>query len=333
MKYGRLYVALIVIFMSLGITGAATAATVEETEDLAIEFRGILEVGAVGADETHPQVTGPRIGMARLAGRGVYEDLGRFFVQYDASSGDARLLDVLGVLELTDWLNLRLGYFKTPISTDYNISASQKPFPGRALVADLTPRRAAGGELAAELPLGEATTAFHLGIFQPGFPDAPPASGDLYTARAEITWPMGLGLHLGYVDHFDQIEVVDDEDAAFYVEQPRLIDLAATYSDDDWFGHIEAVIAPHRDPGFVPAGVYVAVGHRIGNLEEETTFEPIVGYDFIALDTDFPFHRIRAGMNAYLLDYRVVPNIHYEMNIGADSSVGHAVFGLLRIAM
>ena len=332
-EYRRVIGAIVAVLLCVAVSQDAGAETVEETEEVTIEFRGLVEAGSVWATDAHGLSTGPRIGMARLAGRATYEDLGRFFVQVDGASGNVGLLDALAVLEIQNWLHLRAGYFKTPTSTDYNISASQKPFPARALVADLTPRRAPGVEVWAQAELGDAVAAIHVGEFLPGFPGEPATSGGLFAARAEVEWPVGLGLHVGYADHFDRLEWPDDEDVPFYVSQPRLVDLAATFSNDDWFGHAEVVMAPHRDPGYAPAGVYVAVGHRVGTIAEELTLEPIVGYDLVAVDTEFLFHRVRTGLNAYLLDYRVVPNVHYEMTIGPDSSVEHAVLGLLRIAM
>ncbi|MFU8805909.1 MAG: hypothetical protein ACNA8W_19000 [Bradymonadaceae bacterium] len=333
MSSSRIRVAFIALFTASQLyTAQARAHTIVETDELSVELRALAEAGYIVADDVHSRSTGPHVGMARLSTRATYNDIGRVFVQYEAASGEARLLDLLGILYITDWFHLRLGYFKTPTSVDYNISTARKPFPTRALVTELTPRRRAGAELLFEAPLGSATGRLHTGVFSPRPLGVPADRRLLLASRAEILWPFGLGLHLGYSDHFDTVDR-DEPGEPFFIAQPRLVDIAATFRTTRWWAHVEAVIAPHRDPAYVPAGVYAAVAHRFGDLQTQPTLEPILGYDLVIPDVDLPFHRIRAGVNTYLLDHRVVPNVHYEMTIDADGRLGHAAYALLRVGI
>lgn len=334
-SFRSLLATLITLATLLIASPGAWGATLLETDELEIEFRGMVEAGAVWAGEFSSRQSGPRVGLARLSGRATYDDLGRVFVQYEAASGSARLLDALAVLYITDWLHLRLGYFKTPVSADYNVSTARKPFPSRSLVSELTPRRGGGGELFVEAPFAGATTSLYLGAFDPGFLSDAPDGTALLTARAEIKWPMGLGFHLGYSDHFGAADWDDSEVATvpFFIDQPRLIDVAATFETTRWFAQAEAVIAPHRAPAFLPAGIYLAAAHRFGDRRQEPTLEPIIGYDFITTDAETSFHRLRAGLNAYLLDFRIVPNLHYELTVDGEGQMGHAVLALLRMGI
>lgn len=307
------------------------AMTIAENEELTLELRGLGEAGYILADEQHSRDTGPFVGMARLAVRATYHDLGRIFVQYEASSGQANLLDLLAVLYIQDWLHLRLGYFKTPTSADYNVSSAQRPFPDRALITRLTPRRRTGAELFFTAPLAGATANLYAGAFNPR-PLGEAADGAvLLAARGEIEWPFGLGLHLGYSDHFDTIER-DTPEAAFFVEHPRLISAAATFQTTRWFAHAESVLALTRPADQVFSGVYAALAYRTGDLQNEVTLEPIVGYDYVLPNEEAGFHRVRAGLNAYLLNYRVVPNVHYEMTIPGEGELAHALLALLRMS-
>lgn len=250
----------------------AEAMTIAENDELTLELRGLGEAGYIVADNFQSPNTGPYVGMARLAARATYKDLGRLFAQYEASSGQANLLVLLAVLYIT--ANLHAGAFN--------------------------PR-----------PFGEAAEG-----------------AVLLAARGELKWPFGLGLHVGYSDHFGTMDPTTPDDP-FFVRQPQLISGAATFQTTHWFAHLEAVVAP----GIWPAGVYAALAYRTGDLKNELSLEPIVGYDYVLPETNTPTHRARAGLNAYLLDYRVVPNIHYEMTINGVGDIGHALLALLRMSL
>jgi hypothetical protein len=318
------------VTLLLGVAGNASAVTVAEGEDYTFEIRGLGEAGYVVADEASPRLTGPYLGMARLSARMSYNDLGRIFIQYEAASGQARLLDLLAALHVTDWFHVRFGYFKTPVSVDYNITSAQRPFPARAMLTELTPKRRSGVEAMLKGTFGDVTTNLHVGAFNPRPIGQSVDAEVLLAARGEVKWPVGFGVHVGYSDHFGTVTSEDPADP-LYMTEPRLIDFALTFQNTRWFAHTETLLAPHRDDVF--AATYAALGYRFGNLRTEPTLEPIIGYDYVVPVSDQAMHRIRGGLNAYLLDYRVVPNLHYELTFDGSGQTGHAVLALLRMSL
>lgn len=334
MKNGKAL--LVLLFLaSCTLLGAPPADAVEihESEEVRIEIRALFEAGWGLASEQSSRVSGPRVGMARLSARAEYFELGRVLVQYEAAPENARLLDALGVLYIFDGLELRLGYFKTPISQDFNISASRKPFPSRAQTADLTPRRKRGSELRYTRSLDTNQLRIGVGLFDLGPLTAVSTNLLGLTVHGEFELPPGLTFHASYLENFFQPQspMEPSDELPFYLTQPRLFDLGARYGDENFYAHLEVVFAPVDT--LVPTALYAAFGLRLGDYDQEPTLEPIVGYDLRRELNSELSHRVRAGINAYLLDNRFVPNLHYEAQFQSSAPVGHAVFALLRIGI
>ncbi|MBA2664055.1 MAG: hypothetical protein H0U74_17325 [Bradymonadaceae bacterium] len=327
-------------FLGLWILVAATvfpahqayAYRVLDDEELRLDIGALAETGWALVTDDHPRDNGPYISMARLNLRADYKGLGRVFLQYEAASGAAQLLDLLTVLNLTSFWQLRAGYFKVPTSEDYVIRSAQKRFPTRSLLAGLVPRRAAGVESSFEHQFGDVTGSLQLGVFSPFGRIVEVGGGQLLSARARVALALGLAIHVGYADRVGESRPVEPTDP-FFLRHDRLIDLAAVFESGPYYLHAEVLIPPDRAYNGQPAATFVAAAYRFGEIDQGLTIEPVVGHDWVNLVVGGSQHRVRSGLNLYVLDHRLVPALHYEWTRDPAGAIGHAVLAQVRMTL
>lgn len=326
---------LIVLFLAVVLLPSqAWSFQVYEDDTYEFDVGGIARTGYGVATDAHPRLSGPFLNHARLSGRARYKGMGHVFVHLEGASGTVQMLDTIATLEPLDFWQLRAGYFRAAFSEEFLSPLATLRFPDRGLLTSLGPRRHVGVDTTLRAPIGSVTTLWTVGAFNPFGLERQEGGGQLLVGRGQLRLPWGLSFAVAWSEHVGMDRAIEEGDPAV-VRHGRLLDVSAVFDNGRTYAHAEAVAAPRHlfDDGFGsgPLGVYVAAGHRLGDIATEVTFEPVVSYDFLREgDETDDLHRVRGGVNVYLLDHRIMPGLFYEL-VHTAPTTGHAV--LLQLQM
>ena len=326
----RVVGAIVGLVVSFAVCGGATrAGALELYDEDEVSVEANVHAGAVAGAEIYSDQSddyGLALDLARVKFGASFAERASLKLQVAGSSGTVELLDAAARLRPTDGLAFQMGRYKTAVSEEYQFSAADLPFIGRALLNSLVPRRAVGFTTFGSIESGGVEIEPRAGIYQPPRTTFADPQGQLVSGRVMVTLPSQVYFHAGYAQHVftDNQLPGDGAGRVFAFDQP--LDAAVGYRTDTWNLHLEGVTV------FDPPGVDTAYGgyahalYRFGGgdeEEEELEFEPGVAYDIIVGGDDI--HRGTVGLNTYwwgtgfqtLLDYRLTYNASTESAIHA----------------
>jgi hypothetical protein len=309
----------------------AGAATILENDELTVDLNGLGEVG-LGFESPDPHAEGLRtdLRLARLKTDARLQDWGGFKLQVDARSGRFELLDLLVDITPTDWLTLRAGRFKVPVSREYLIGAPDMRFTNRALARRIAPGREVGLQLVAEQTLGQTDAELSAGLFEPGGVEFLQNDGELLVGRLLLEFPHHLEFHAAYAEHIlsdNRVPLPEDPARSRRVfPDDRQLDAAVGFHDDHWHLLLEGLTALDAPTEQVPLATHASVAYRAP--VDGIDLEPALAYDLLDR-SDHRIHRGAAALNLYWLDTDLMTTLEYEAEL-ESSHLTHAVTLLLQ---
>ncbi len=250
------------------------------------------------------------------------DDIGRAKVVGEFAGG-ASMLDVIGELTLFNPLTIRAGFYKSPLSLEFDTAPNAIPFVGRtALLGRIAPARLAGSEL--ELNIGDSDLSVEgrLGIWNP----APlPLREDRYAGQYIIP---KLGLHIGGFGqiHVAYLEHVFAENPTVPANRPapydRQVDFGVWIEPGTHFRMIaEGLVAFEGPFGDEAYGAHVQALYRIGDWENDFVYAPALAYDFVDDAQDGEEHTVRAGLNVHISQFALVTGFYYGALYNTDTEL------------
>ncbi len=313
---------ILVALAAVSVPASASAFTLLDKEDLTLQLKGWGQGGyAVLIPDTGDTARGAYVGMGRVSLGAQKKDVGRFFLQLEGASGDAKLLDLVAQIDGLPLVHIRAGKFKAPTSLEYLIAGPSHPFVNRALLVGLVPTRHVGAELVTHSGSG---VEGQVGLFRPAGANGPDAGRELLVGRVVSTAVDGLTLHASFT------EVLGDEPGAMEppdgIVHTRIIDVAVAYADEHLFAHAEVAAVVDSALEENPLGVTAWVGYNFGGAIPP---EVVVGYDLVQAG-DVRDQRARAGLNLYFWGERLVHTWNYELILNDGADAAHAIYGQLQ---
>ena len=314
----------------------ADAATLFEEEELTLEIGGLGEVGLAyeESEAARHEGLGTDVRMARLKADARWRDLGGFKLQIDGKSGSVELLDLVAELTPAEWLALRAGRFKVPVSREYMIGAPDMRFSNRALVRRLAPGRAVGAQLGFEGAVGELEAEFSASLFEPGGLDLLENEGELFVSRLLVEFPHHLEFHAAYAEHVLGDNRVADPEAASETMRvfpfDRQLDAALGYHDEHWHLLVEGFTSLDPPGDQPPWAAHGSLSYRFPVAD--FALEPALAYDFLERHQE-RIHRGAAALNAYWLDTNLMTTIEYEGEVASPEAASQEVAHTLSVLL
>mgnify|MGYP006295871351 CR=1 FL=1 len=296
----------------------AGAATLLENDELTVELNGLGEVGLdYESSDAHPtEGVGTDLRLARLKTDARLRDWGGFKLQVDARSGTVELLDLLVDITPTEWLTVRAGRFKVPVSREFLIGAPDMRFTNRALAGQIAPGRAVGLQLLAEHTFGETDAELSTGLFEPGGLELLQDDGELLVSRLLLEFPHHLEFHAAYAEHIlsdNRVPIPEDPSQTRRVfPDDRQLDAALGFHDQRWHLLLEGLTALDSPDERLPLAAHASLAYRAPI--DTVDLEPALAYDLLDR-SHHRIHRAAAALNIYWLDTDLMTTVEYEAEI------------------
>ncbi len=332
------------IFAVLSFLSLAAFATPAAAFEVAQEGSWTLHVGGlarlgweVTADDAGAEQR-PYLQSARLVAGVDHADLGNGFIQIDAASGEARLLDAFVHLRpVGDEIAIRVGVYRLPTTLDFLVGIPAIPFRNRSLIVSRTHPRLLGAELFSDLDFGEFDLVWRVGFFEATGAERlllPDGRGNFLSAHVGPKWDWGLSLHLSYLglvvgdnDLIPDPEFADEPEPPFIqpVTDPHVIDVGIAYRDAIWDLTLEGLVLPNEadQSDVLDWGAYAHVTRNmpIGRFR----WAPGLRYGVLS-DDEVLTHRVTVGASFFFAGHnlKLMPNYELIIDDGELAHVGSA---------
>ena len=326
-----LLLCLVLFFLST--FGKAYSFPVASNKQLTLDLGGWAQGGLVATAANNNHNIETYLGMARVSALARYQNLGQAFVQLEALSGTAELLDVIGEVYPLEDLIFRAGYFRTPLSFDQLIGAPFTPFVNRGWVVQrgFAATRRTGTELEYTQSLGSMRLRTRVGLFGPTADERELLGqgelGQALSLNANLALTPGLEIHLSYYDQLlgkNQLGGPRNPgDPQRPIRFDQLLDVALSFKQEGWTLIAEALGIFDALESKTPFSAYVMLLKSFPFQSGKRAWEPGVRYDIARLANAIE-HRFTLGLNLYLigdfLNLSLNEEISHENNTWASTT-------------